>query len=409
MQSNDVFFDISAVPATLRHWHRIEELCFSPTKENIVRLEKIYQNLPNDTKKSFSLMLSRACKVRPLQRKRIEHFLAKLNSNCGENDHEQKPNHSKVATPSISHNDESFYGKSTLVKCIENDQLQHFISRTAAIDLNSNVSFEGKQFSLISFASFCGSIDIFKYLLTNNAKVTRDTLECALKGGKEEIVEILSQQHSFNNCLSVAIRYHMNTLCKWLIENYTSNNEAINLRTCIESWNTIAFSYFIRHQDVDYSKDCHSSPIGVATLVGNIEYVKYLLDIGFNVNETDARGNTPALVAIKNNQTDILRTLIKSGAEIEKKDKFGFTPLLKAAHWGKYEPLKILVANGAKIDAVDRYGWSSLLYACAGGFKDIVQFLIKAGASTDTKNTYGQTAMSVAKNEEIINLLSSNV
>ena len=295
----------------------------------------------------------------------------------------------------------------TLTNCIERDHLQQFISRTASLDLNSNISFEDKQFSLISFAAFAGSLNIFKYLLTNCATVTRETIECAIKGGNEEIVEILAQQYSFNNCLSIAIQYHMNTLCKWLIENYSSNSDSINLRLCIESWNTIAFSYFIRQETVDYSRDCHSSPIGVATLVGNIEYVKYLLDIGFNVNETDTRGNTPLLVAIKNNQNDILRTLIKSGADIEKKDKFGFTPLLKAAHWGKYEPLKLLLSHGAKIDAVDKYGWSSLLYASAGGFSDIVLHLINSGASTDTKNTYGQTAMSVAKTEEVRAILTN--
>ena len=104
---------------------------------------------------------------------------------------------------------------------------------------------------ILSFAAFCGSSKVFRYLLANSKElgVTKCTTEFAIKGGNHEIIEILAQnEYSFNNHLSFAIEFHHNSIAKWLVENYEC--EQISIEVPLMWSNT--FFFILMVQNIEY-------------------------------------------------------------------------------------------------------------------------------------------------------------
>ena len=123
---------------------------------------------------------------------------------------------------------------------------------------------------LLSFAGFCGSTKVFKFLVVNGLKITQETTEYLVKGGHVELIEYVeniitlrnpeitlnssneSKEEtqipltiSFDRHLSFAIEFHQNEIAKWLIENY--ENEDVDIRIPLESSDTFMFLLMIQN------------------------------------------------------------------------------------------------------------------------------------------------------------------
>ena len=102
----------------------------------------------------------------------------------------------------------------------------------------------GKPFSLPSFAAFCGSLDVLRYLRDNNAVFDEDITSFAIEGGSESVMQyLINEGFSFDYCLEIAIKWHHNEIAKKLIEN--NECEDIELPLCIENFNTEMHRYFV--------------------------------------------------------------------------------------------------------------------------------------------------------------------
>ena len=94
-----------------------------------------------------------------------------------------------------------------------------------------------------------------------------------------------------------------------------------------------------------------------------------LLDAGADINERDANGITPLIIAITNNHPDVARFLIERGADINAVDWYGRTPL-----WAAVETRNMDVDNGTFDNSIDR---APLL--------ELIQVLLDRGADPNAR------------------------
>lgn len=76
-----------------------------------------------------------------------------------------------------------------------------------------------------------------------------------------------------------------------------------------------------KHELNKISDECLNSHIILASKNGYYDVVKYLLELGFNVNDTNLLDETPLMYALESKHFDVADLLIKHGAD--KKDVFG--------------------------------------------------------------------------------------
>jgi CubicO group peptidase (beta-lactamase class C family) len=85
----------------------------------------------------------------------------------------------------------------------------------------------------------------------------------------------------------------------------------------------------------------------VAALQGNIDAVRQHIKAGSDLNEKDAYGSTPLIIAITFGKTEVASSLIEAGADMEIRDNNGSTPLHLAAFFCRTDIVKALLDKGA--------------------------------------------------------------
>ena len=84
-----------------------------------------------------------------------------------------------------------------------------------------------------------------------------------------------------------------------------------------------------------------------AALQGNIDVVRQYIRTGSDLNQKDAYGSTPLIIAATFGKTEVAMELINAGADMSISDKYGSTPLHIAALFGRTEIVKDLLNKGA--------------------------------------------------------------
>jgi tankyrase len=118
-------------------------------------------------------------------------------------------------------------------------------------------------------------------------------------------------------------------------------------------------------------------------------------------------------------QVRVIRYLLQRGAYVNETDKNGVTPLHRAVRFRSPAAVKELIAQGADVNAVDKKSRSTPLHravtntgapATAGKADravEIARLLLAAGANPRVKNKSGKTPSDYAKNPQLQDALSS--
>ncbi len=122
------------------------------------------------------------------------------------------------------------------------------------------------------------------------------------------------------------------------------------------------------------------------------DVVRYLVEIGANVNSFGLDGNTPLHSAANHDNVAIIGLLIKNGAVIDKKDNWGNTPLHIASRAGNEKVAKILIFQGAAVNAASNEGWTPLHYAQMSGHTELAGQLKRSGGSLEYLDSDGKNA-----------------
>lgn len=185
-------------------------------------------------------------------------------------------------------------------------------------------------------------------------------------------------------------------------------------------------------------------PLNEAIIAKLVDVVDMLLEKGADVNKQDSRGFTPLLNAAAIGNAEIVLKLLTKGAEVDKaKPDTQVTPLILAAAGGHDGVIRILVDRGADINKGNSEGntalitaararkfnavvvllelgadpnkqaganmTTALMIASRSGNAAMVEALIVKGADKTLKNAAGLTALDVAGNDEVRNLLETSV
>jgi uncharacterized protein len=179
-----------------------------------------------------------------------------------------------------------------------------------------------------------------------------------------------------------------------------------------------------------------ANPAGATALMwaaGDVSKVKLLVDRGAKVNARSKDGRGAIHIAARQHGTvDIVRLLLDKGVDVNDKDALGGTPLMLAAEAGDLDTVKLLVDRGADVlhrarpdfgaprfgnlmpDFVkvepegDFGGHTALTMAVYRAHKEIVRYLLSKGAKPNQTVAGNDTPLLAAvqlKDPEIARLL----
>ena len=386
--------DDSSITDDFRLSCEVEDLIFDATEESIENAKKLIKENPKffspfylqsmilhvSTVRRFSFKaLASLWKEIPKTNKKIQYsifsdFLYK--EGLIQNDNILWSPTEKTSQDILNVFDENSILHSVVVDDLEkfNEKIVSYNPSKYTIEIASQTGKMNLYF--IDFAALCGSVKIFKALLIDGCRLTKQTAECVIKGGNLELLEILQQQgFYFHNFFELAIIYHRNDIAYWLYENFKHETK-VDLLTCIKSFNTSAIPFIISiGANLEIKDEDKRSLLHLATMNDNIQLIKYLIDEGCN---------------------------------LETQDNHFSTPLIEASKDGFLDIVNLYLEHGCNINAIDYCHQTSLIWASKCGYFDIVQVLLSHGANRQMKDNYGRSAYDLSFNHDIQELLNSN-
>lgn len=101
-----------------------------------------------------------------------------------------------------------------------------------------------KEIYLSEYAAVFGSINCFKYFLTNDFKIPRNIITKAIRGGNLEIISLCIEKGykiDFQKNIKTSIKYHQNKILKFLMNYGEKEKKLTDPSLCISTYNFKAF------------------------------------------------------------------------------------------------------------------------------------------------------------------------
>ena len=202
--------------------------------------------------------------------------------------------------------------ENTLKYFIYMDNVQSFVSYiiTHEVDIKkeNRIRINDQRFSCLThLVCYCGSINIIKYLISNNVEITKTSICYSVLGGSEELIQFFAQKgYSFDNTMEFAVEGHFNRVAKWLYENY---KQFIDFPVCAAFMNTEMFLYFINDQGmyIDIQDVFCKTCLHYSVEHDDIVLTKYLLSRGISKNLKDRKDRTAIKYAKSNDIRELLQ------------------------------------------------------------------------------------------------------
>lgn len=117
------------------------------------------------------------------------------------------------------------------------------------------------------------------------------------------------------------------------------------------------------------------SPLMMASLKGDLDLVRKLIDRGADVNKP---GWTPLHYAATNGHLEIMQLLLDENAYIDAESPNGTTPLMMAAHYGSSAAVKLLVEAGADPNIRNQLGLTAIDFAYRASRTESAEMIAEA-------------------------------
>lgn len=285
------------------------------------------------------------------------------------------------------------------------DDLDHLQKLCLYPEFDYNISLNGT--TLIDMSTKYGSVNCFRYLLMNNARITNITLENSFIGNNYEIVHICERSLPITAiCMINAVHNYHNETVQYLQTKYRLDYTWSN---AFYSCNLPCFfNKLFLTNDINSVDSQGNNALMVSVKAGICPVVEFLLDNNAMIDKKNGQGNTPLMLAAQNNQTKVISLLLKRGSQMEMQGSNGKTPLLHAASCEKLESVVLLLKNGANIESKDGNERTPLIYASMNGKTDIVNVLLDFGANTEARDHQMWTSLMIASHYnrvEVVKLL----
>ncbi|WDS35421.1 ankyrin repeat domain-containing protein [Pseudoxanthomonas sp.] len=139
-----------------------------------------------------------------------------------------------------------------------------------------------------------------------------------------------------------------------------------------------------------------SGDLPLAAIAGDVDAVRRLLDLGFDVDAPDAQGCSALLRAAGGGHGAVVDLLLARGADPQRTARTGATPLSAAVSMRQAAIVNALLDAGADIEYRLPGEVSVLMLAAALGLPDIAARLLTAGANVHAVDAQGLTPLHCA-------------
>ncbi|AZN41585.1 ankyrin repeat domain-containing protein [Paenibacillus albus] len=129
---------------------------------------------------------------------------------------------------------------------------------------------------------------------------------------------------------------------------------------------------------------------------GDLNKMKLLVENGVDINEKDANGQTALMVAVMNNNPEVVKYLLENNADV---DAYGIhtedrNPINYASANGLLEVVKVLLEYKPNMKLLNIYGGTPLIPACEQGYYEVAKILLeKTDVAVNHINELGYTAL----------------
>ncbi|XP_017005068.2 L-asparaginase 1 [Drosophila takahashii] len=150
------------------------------------------------------------------------------------------------------------------------------------------------------------------------------------------------------------------------------------------------------------------SALHLASFLGKLNCVCYLIASGCPVNVHDRFNRTPLHEAIDTDNHDIIKALLKNGAKLNDQPLVQAELLRALTERGKIKRLESFRLAGANLTLADRTGRTALHYACQLGNHEVVEYLLPHYKNPYLKDELGMSPIDYAKaanHDHILTLL----
>lgn len=159
-----------------------------------------------------------------------------------------------------------------------------------------------------------------------------------------------------------------------------------------------ALNYALKQTAITTLTENHTKEIPVDVLTtGNQELISKYISSNTDLNQRQAHGWTPLIMAIAQGDIHTEKSLLDLGADPDIKNLQGRSPLHFAARYANLESSLLLIEYGANINTQDSEGNTPLIIGTIYGRLEIVDALIKSGADIEIKNNKKETALELSQ------------
>jgi ankyrin repeat protein len=126
---------------------------------------------------------------------------------------------------------------------------------------------------------------------------------------------------------------------------------------------------------------------------GDLGTLQRLIAAGGSLEVANGAGETPLLLAVKNNQLAAAVLLIEAGSNINAQAANRDSPWLLAGALGRTEMLRHMIPKGPDFALRNRFGGNALIPACERAHVDTVKLLLTTKIDVNHVNNLGWTCL----------------
>ena len=148
-----------------------------------------------------------------------------------------------------------------------------------------------------------------------------------------------------------------------------------------------------------------------ASMNGNAEIVRALLEAGAIPDAVSDRGSTALIQACHFGRLGVVEELLKNGASVEQSNDKNTTALMRASQEGHEEVVKLLIQHGCMVNRCNDERMNALMLCSQRGHVGVVKLLIEAGIDIDAVTNQNSTSLMLAvkrKHLEVAKILVSS-
>lgn len=146
--------------------------------------------------------------------------------------------------------------------------------------------------------------------------------------------------------------------------------------------------------DHSFLDDDGKTPLMIASKEGDLDFVKFLVEKGADVNFLSIHGVNALWYSVVAEHYEISKFLIYEGSDVNVFSKAGKIGILNMASYnGELGIIQLLLERGADINFQNSGGVSPLASAILGDHLDIVEFFVQRGCNIELRTVMGKTPL----------------